>query len=63
MLEKIDKYFLHEEIAEKDIAEQCFMDNYPIDNIEDLEKLEKSLIEDTNNRKELVIIKNFFKYV
>ncbi|XP_036150647.1 uncharacterized protein LOC118648440 [Monomorium pharaonis] len=53
MLEKIEKYFLHEEIAEKDIAEQCFMDNFPIDNIEDLEKLEKSLIENTN-RKELI---------
>lgn len=36
MLEKIDKYFLHEEIAEKEIVEQCFMDNFPIDNIEDL---------------------------
>jgi len=61
ILRKLEKYFSREEIIEKEIAEQCLMDNFPIDNIEDLEKLEKSFIDDTANRKELVnvnVIKN-----
>lgn len=56
MLQKLDKCFLHEEILEKKMTEQCLMDNFPIDNIEDLEKLEKSLIDNTINRKELVSV-------
>ncbi|XP_070168227.1 uncharacterized protein [Polyergus mexicanus] len=54
ILQKLDKCFLHEEILEKEMTEQCLMDNFPIDNIEDLEKLEKSLIDNTINRKELI---------
>lgn len=64
MLQKLDKCFLHEEILEKEVAEQCLMDNFPIDNIQDLEKFEKSLIDGTIKRKQLVsIIKNLIKYV
>lgn len=64
MLQKLDKCFSHEEILEKEIAEQCLMDNFPIDNIEDLEKFEKSLIDGTIKRKQLVsIIKNLIKCV
>lgn len=54
MIHKLNKCFSHEEILEKEIAEQSIMDNFPIDNIEDLEKFEKSLIDNTINRKELV---------
>lgn len=56
MLHKLDKCFLHEEILEKEIAEQSLMDNFPIDNIEDLEKFEKSLIDDAIKRKKLVSV-------
>jgi len=38
------------------LAEESLMDNFPIiliDNIEDLKKFEKSLIDNTVNRKEL----------
>lgn len=54
LLCKLDKYFSCEETVEKQIAEESLMENFPIDNIEDLEKFEKSLIDNIINRKELV---------
>jgi len=54
LLRKVDKCFLYDEIVEKQTAEESLMDNFPIDNIEDLEKFEKSLIDNSVNRKELV---------
>lgn len=36
------------------MAEESLMDNFPIDNIEDLEKFEKSLKDNIISRKELV---------
>lgn len=62
MLRKLEKCFSCEEILDKQIAEESLMDNFPIDNIEDLEKFEKSLKDNIINRKELVnILKNFIK--
>ncbi|XP_025266538.1 uncharacterized protein LOC105249811 isoform X2 [Camponotus floridanus] len=54
MLRKLEKCFSCEEILDKQIAEESLMDNFPIDNIEDLEKFEKSLKDNIINRKELI---------
>lgn len=54
MLLKLEKYLPHEEILDEEIAEQSLMDNFPINNIEDLEKIEKSITNNTINRKGLV---------
>jgi len=54
LLRKVDKCFLYDEIVEKQTAEESLMDNFPIDNIEDLEKFEKSLTDNTVNCKELI---------
>lgn len=49
------KNIFHEEIIEKESEEQSLMDNFSIDNIKDLEKLEKSLT-DAAKHKVLVSI-------
>lgn len=54
MLRKLEKCFSYEEILDKQMAEESLMDNFPIDNIEDLEKFEKSLKDNIISRKELV---------
>lgn len=60
--QKLEKYFLHEEIVGKEITQLEFMNNFPFNDIEDLEKMEKMLKDDDVVRKELVSIENSFQY-
>ncbi|XP_067210208.1 uncharacterized protein [Linepithema humile] len=53
ILQRIETFNSNENIQENEIREHL-MDNFPIDTIEDLEQFEKSLIEGSINRKELI---------
>lgn len=55
ILQRIETFNSNENIQENEIREHL-MDNFPIDTVKDLQQFEKSLIEDSINRKELVSI-------